>query len=380
MKRLLFLTLFILSGLSINAQKDSDDALLKKLVEKKVLTQSEADDLSKESQPQNTKSSVQKVREAFHSPYIKFNGYGLLWYRYTEHSDVHHSLSPRVIFISMTGQMNNFKYFILADFVNPTVHEFWGEWSPRKELAIRGGQMKVPFSLENQMSLIDIETVSNTRSVSSLIGMADDVLFKTNGKNNGGRDIGVTVSGKLLEKSGHELIQYNVGMFQGSGINTAENNNHQDFSGSLMFRPISPLRIGGSTYFGETVYAANGETDLTKTSHIRNRWMLSSDYQTERFYARAEWMHGNDAGIKKEGLYGTALYYVLPKQLNVVGKVDYYNNNKDINSEVIDYTAAVNYYFYKGCRLQLNYTFSDYSDAWGAKSGSSVQAQMQVVF
>ncbi|MDL2215143.1 OprO/OprP family phosphate-selective porin, partial [Dysgonomonas sp. OttesenSCG-928-M03] len=82
----------------------------------------------------------------------------------------------------------------------------------------------------------------------------------------------------------------------------------------------------------------------------------------------------------REGLYGMAQYYLAPKKFNVAAKVDYYNKDRKLNQEVTDYTVALNYYFFPECRLQLNYTYSDYTNKWGAKNSNNVLAQMQIVF
>ena len=378
MKRLLILTGFLCVLSYVKAQNSNDD-LLNKLVEKNVLTPAEADELRTEKSSDDQGIIPGKVREAFNTPYMRFGGYGMFMYKYDNTSDVKHKVDPRVIFLSMTGKFNNFRYFILSEFINPRLHEFYGEWSPSDAIKLRGGMMKVPYSLENQMSLTEIETVFNTRSVSNLIGMGGDVMQFQNGINNTGRDIGLQVHGNLFKSDkGHELVQYSAGVFQGAGIELEEKNNTKDFSGSLYLKPIKELRIGTSAYWGETNYVKDGEA--VDRAHVRNRWLISSDYQSDRFYARAEWINANDGGIKKEALYGTASYYVMPQKLNLVAKVDYLNNNKDINSEVIDYTAAVNYYFYPACRFQLNYTYSDYNKAWNAKNGHALTAQMQIVF
>ncbi|MDH6354976.1 hypothetical protein M2132_001313 [Dysgonomonas sp. PH5-45] len=386
MKKLLLLISFICSVAVCAHAQNNDSQLLKKLVEKNVLTQDEADELAQDQQTETNGSfeqTTRKIREAFSTPYMKFGGYALMMYQYSNTQEVKHKVDPRVVFVSMTGQFNKFRYFILSEFVDPRVYEFYGEWAPSDAIKLKGGLMKVPYALENPISLIDLETVSNTRSVSNLIGMTGDVMQLQNGFNNSGRDLGIMLHGNLFKKNGHELVQYAAGVFQGSGIkktngNWFENNNTKDFVSSLYLKPISEFRIGGSVYFGQTNYSTN----LTgqEKPHVRNRWLISSDYQSDRFYARAEWIHGNDGGIKKEGLYGTALYYVVPNKLNFAAKVDYMNNNKDTGSEVIDYTAAVNYYFYKACRFQLNYTYSDYSKVWGSKDSHNIAAQMQIVF
>ncbi|NDW09571.1 porin [Dysgonomonas sp. 520] len=378
MKKLsILIGLICAMSFSITAQ-NSNDELLKKLVEKNVLTQVEADELKEKTGSETNISKSEKIREAFNTPYMKFGGYGLLMYRYDDRAETKHKADPRAIFISMTGKFNNFRYFILSEFVDPMLYEFYGEWAPSDAFKLKGGMMKVPYSLENQMSLTEIETIFNTRSVSNLIGMGGDVMQLQNGKNNTGRDIGIQVHGNLFPKSGHELIQYSAGIFQGTGIKLEERNDTKDFSGALYLKPMKEFRIGSSVYFGQTNYVKAGE--VLEKKHVRNRWLISSDYQTDKFYARAEYIKANDGGIRKEAIYGTALYYLMPNKLNIVGKVDFQNGNRDINAEVVDYTAAVNYYFYPGCRFQLNYTYSDYNDKWGARNSNAIAAQMQIVF
>lgn len=379
MKKVLIL-LFI-SMLSANMiGQDSNSELLKKLVEKKVLTQQEADNLQKETKPtakqRSLDETITKVREAFNTPYMQFGGYGMFLYQYKNTNAVKHSTEPRIVFLSLGGNLGgNLKYYLLYEFVNPMFHEFHIEWAPIKEFGIRFGQQKTPMSLENQLSLTVLETIFNTRSVSNLAGMSGDVIIPKNTSNSGGRDIGIRANGKLGE---NDLVEYTVGMFQGSGINTADNNNSKDFAGTLMFQPIKGFRIGGSAYFGEANYSINNTSP--KDNHVRNRYMVSTDFKSDRLYCRAEWMKGKDGLIDKEGLYGTTSYYITPKKLQALAKVDYYNKDKDFNQEVIDYTVGINYYFYNQCRLQLNYTYSDFSNKWDEKNSSLVAGQLQIVF
>lgn len=362
--------------------QDSNSELLKKLVDKNILTQAEADEISREDvkkeEKQNFAQSLEKIRDAFNTPYMKFGGYGLLLYKYSQYDKVHHDLNARVLFLSMEGRLtDHFRYFILYEFTDPRLYEFYGEWMPSDFFKLRGGQFKIPFSFENPISLTDLETISNTRSVSSLVGMTGDPIqwSKGNGNrmNQTGRDIGIQVSGSLFNNGSHDLVQYAAGMFQGTGLGVKENNGTKDFVGNIAVQPIKDLRIAGGLYAGKAVYHDK--------DHGRNRWIVGSDYKSDRLYARAEWIHGNDGGIKKEGLYGTALCYIMPNKLNFVGKIDYFNENKDTDREVIDYLVGVNYYFWGKCRFQLNYTYSDFSKNWhGHSSENTVQAQMQIVF
>lgn len=382
MKRFLFMLSLSVACSFIYAQ-DSNNELLKKLVEKNVLTQSEADSLRhnpvQENRNQSFSQTADKVREAFNTPYMRFGGYGLFMYKYSDIANVKHDFEPRVIFLSMRGEITkNFKYFILTEFVKPMPYEFWAEWTPSNEFNVRLGQMKTPLSLENQISLTDIEGVFNTRSISALIGMGDDVQKLQNGKNNTGRDAGVMAYGNLFKTQTHDLLEYKVGIFQGTGINTSENNNSKDFAANIMLQPVKGFRIGGGAYFGEAKYVKPAESDAS--NHVRNRWIASSDYRSERVYARAEWIKANDGGISKEGLHGMGLYYITPKKLNCFAKVDYLNQDKSMSKEVMEYTVGVNYYFYGSCRFQLNYVYADYSKNWGDRNSNTVLGQMQIVF
>lgn len=378
MKRLLSMLSLCIACVVIYAQ-DSNDGLLKKLVEKNILTQNEVDSLIANSNKDKKESSVDKIRQAFNTPYMQFGGYGLFIYKYSDVSEVKHNAEPKVVFLSVKGELiKNLKYFILTEFVNPRVYEFYGEWTPSEQFNLRLGQSKIPLSLENQMSLTAIEGISNTRSISALMGMRDGVMYLQNGVNNTGRDIGVKAYGGLFKTQTHHFLNYDIGLYQGTGLNTSENNNSKDLAVNLIFQPFKDFRIGAGAYFGEANYTKPGDSEID--SHVRNRWIISSDYRSERVYARTEWIKANDGGIAKEGLHAMGLYYFIPKTLNTFAKVDYLNQNKNINSEVMEYTLGVNYHFYGLCRLQLNYIYSDYSKTWETPNSNVVMAQLQIVF
>lgn len=303
-------------------------------------------------------------------------------YRYSDVDKIHDDFKAKNLFLSVNGTLNDsFRYGFLLEMVNPSVQEYWGEWTVNKSFNLKAGQFKSPFTMESQFVPATLETASYSRTISNLVGYAgeDDVLKKQNGKNNFGRDAGIMVSGELFPLSGHSLLKYSVGVFQGTGVTTGETNNSKDFAGMLLFSPVKALRVGGGAYFGQATYIKNGNNEVS-ASHVRDRWYLSADYSSKHFYGRTEWVNGNDGGIKKEGVYALGVYHILPGKLNVLGKVDYYNKNKDTNADVVDYTCGLNYYFYPQCRVQLNYTFSDYSEKWGAENSNIVFAQLQIAF
>lgn len=382
MKKIILVLLLLVSWGLVQGQEDNQ--LLKKLVEKNILTQSEADEIKKETEKNKPKTNIaqttDKVRNFFNTPYMQFGGNGQMMYKYTDVGDIKHDFKPKNLFISVNGKLSDsFRYGFLLEFVNPSVQEFWAEWTAASEFNLKVGQFKSPVTLESQHVPATLETVAYSRTISNLFGYdgADDAWNKQNGKNNFGRDAGAQISGELLPMTkGHNFIQYAVGMFQGMGVTTGERNNTKDFAGTLMLQPIKGLRVGGGAYFGQATYTVGGET----SDHVRNRWIVSADYKSDRFNARTEWIKANDGGIDREGIYGMALYYLVPKKMNALAKIDYYNRNKEFNSEVMDYTVGLNYYFAPACRIQLNYTYSDYSNKWDARNSNVVLAQLQVGF
>lgn len=375
-KKIFFLTL-VLFAVTLNAQ--TDNSLLTKLVEKKVLTEEEANEILKEKSKETDAFNFNSLKELVNRPYLQFGGYGLFTYEYNSQKEVKHSASPRLVVLSLRGTVaKNVNYLVLMDFASPSLLEFNAEWKPIKYFALKGGQFKTPFSMENQYSPTALETVNNTRSLAALAGMGGDPQQFTDSKNSnkGGRDLGVQISGEAVSMGTHNLISYAGGLFQGQGINQREVDNNKDFAGSFYFQPVKDLFVGGSTYFGQVRQLSENE------SHVRNRWAVGAKYSCCCFDARAEYIKGNDGGLDREGYYGTGVYKMLENKLQLVGKVDCFNKEINANDDasVVDYTAGVNYNFYKTCRLQINYTYSDFNENWGAKDCNSVMAQMQIVF
>ncbi|OAV72287.1 Phosphate-selective porin [Bacteroidales bacterium Barb4] len=308
---------------------------------------------------------------------LKFGGYGLLLYQYDDANAVKpHEFKPRVAFLWMEGKISNtIRYTVMAEAVSAKMYEYYMDWVPSNAFKVRAGQFKTAFTLETPVSMTVLESVNYARSVSTLAGHSAGMGLA----GGGGRDIGVQVSGSLLENSNHSYVHYWAGLIQGTGINTVENNNTKDFYGTLALEPLKGFRVSGGLYAGQARYQKAGAT--VEEDHVRNRWLLGADYKTDRLSLRTEWLHGNDGGIQKEGLYGTAQWYFVPKKFNAFVKADRFNTNKEIDATATDYIVGANYYVANGCRFQLNYQHSEFSDTWTAdKSADKVFLQLQVVF
>lgn len=381
MKKYVLITVLTLVATMIYAQ-DNNQALLNKLVEKEILTQDEANTLAKESAEEQHKKTfkegVDKVKDALNTPYLQLGGYALLHHSYSNTRPIKHNTAIRYAFMSLRGEpVKKLNYFVLFSLRHAELTEYNATYAPWDALQIKMGQQKTLIAIENQISLVSLEFIQNAKMLEYLIGGGYDAIALQNGKHNSGRDIGVKVFGNLFKVENRPLVEYALGLYQGSGVNTAAQRNNKDFAGNVLVSPFKGFRIGGGAYFGEAVYGIGLQE---KAAHVRNRWILSSDYKSERFTARAEYTKANDAGIRKEGAYGIATWSCIPEKCHLLAKVEYYNADKNIGKEFIDYAAGVNYHFTKMCRVQANYTYTDNSRKWGGKNSHLAEVQLQVVY
>jgi len=91
---------------------------------------------------------------------------------------------------------------------------------------------------------------------------------------------------------------------------------------------------------------------------------------------RVEWLGGKDGQVGSMGGYATT---AIPfyKGVDAIASIDYFNRNTDTNYSQTQATAGLQYWFYKMCRLQLQYTrtWSKYQ-----RDYNWLQAQLQVAF
>ena len=177
-------------------------------------------------------------------------------------------------------------------------------------------------------------------------------MTKLNGYNDlsglkaNGRDVGVTLYGDLFNK----VISYRVGVFNGNGINTKDDNDKKDFAGLLWLRPLEGLAFSVGHYQG--AYGAKG------SEHVRIRTSAGVEYKDERLTLRGEYLNGNTAGQKSDGAYATAAYWVS-KAVQPVLSVDYFNVDRDADERQWNYQVGVNVIPIKKLRIQAAYTYTN---------------------
>lgn len=272
------------------------------------------------------------------------------------------TLRMRRVRVSIDGKLTkNLSYKIQGDFINsPMLVDAYLKYKPCREFAIQIGQFKTPFSLENPINPMNLEIFDYGESVQKLVGY-DDV----SGVGGLGRDIGIMASGDLvqLKDKDYALINYSVGVFNGSGpVNFKknekglDNNNCKDIVGRLEIHPmLKDLTLSGSYYYGQ--YNVNDTT-----LGARNRWSAGAQYNDGNLVVRAEYFSGLTNELVSQGYYAVAGYnFKLGKEGNqkLMPVLHYEHFAKDAlaeNNGTYYYTVGINYWPIKSLNFKLDYS------------------------
>ena len=84
-----------------------------------------------------------------------------------------------------------------------------------------------------------------------------------------------------VEFANNPIINYSLGLFNGSGINTPDNNKSKDFSGILTVNPLKYLSVAGYHYNGSAVIMGDNQERVRTgfgTKYDYNQWLLRGEY------------------------------------------------------------------------------------------------------
>lgn len=280
----------------------------------------------------------------------------------------HTNMELRYARLYADGKVLDFKYKLQMEVTGvggtdkekgPRVIDAWAEWQRYKWLYVRFGQFKRAFTFENPMSPWDIGFGSYSQLTDKLAGMNDRIGEHASG----GRDIGLQLQGDLLPvgKERHNLLHYQVAVYNGQGINHGDENNHKDLIGGIYLSPVKHLAIGAFGWNGN--YTKNGvtadrkrwtaglkyEADWT----VRAEYALSKGHKISDYDAETSTFTGND----KADAWYVCVGAPVGKKCKVYAKWDVYRDDKQWSSQKSIYALAANYYFYKNLKLQANYNY-----------------------
>ena len=318
---------------------------------------------------------------------IRLSGYGMVQYQttyedeYEEDDSESSTFNLRFMRLMLDGKIGNFDWRTQIQGTNvrgagePTVQllDLYAEWTRYKEFRVRAGQFQRPFSFESTIHPISQGFFDLADVIKQLTGFGD----RAGEKSSAGRDIGVQVQGDILPNSaGRALVHYQVGVFNGEGINSKDKNNSKDVAASVWVMPVEGLRIGVSGWKGShgQMKVTDGAGGTTEASVPLNRYCLSAEYDRNDYTFRAEYIHSQGWGTgaigsrtvdyslddKADGWYVLGMVPVIKSKLQVKARYQTYRVSKNWGTSKSLYEVGVNYFFSKN--MQLNFEYARIND------------------
>ena len=361
---------------------------------------------------------------------VKLSGYGMIQYQYSGQKNAEsNSFNIRMGRIALEGRIADDFYWKTQIQFNgntsnlgssPRMVDLFAEWQKFEYFKVKIGQFKNPFTFENPMHPIDQGFMGYSQNVSKLAGFSD----RAGEHASNGRDIGLQLQGDFLKNAnGRNLLQYQIGVFNGQGTNTKDVDNQKNVIGGIWVMPVSGMRIGAFGWTGsyarkgnwtETVadptssVAPGATKEITHTNEVRslnqNRYAFSFEYKKDGWIVRSEYIHStgkafaksltsfNDAnskdcslnekiGDKAQGVYGLVIAPLaqLPKNshIDVKARYDMYQPNGKSNMQKTQYEAGLN--FHIGKRISILTEYALVNDKTLAKHNYSM-ADAEVCF
>ena len=214
------------------------------------------------------------------------------------------------------------------------IMDLWVKYQPINQFGVQFGQFKVPVSIENtDYNATKLEFINYANTVQRLVRMSSSDL---QGINSSGRDIGAMLYGGFIKKDGFSIINYEVGVFNGSGINTKDKNKSKDIAARLTIQPLQKLKIAAYYMGGETDASSLIEkypTMVVDNSGVNtkylgyNRYGGGFDFNNKHIFARSEYIGGQTGAMRAEGVYAQVGYKFLNK-CSIGVRFDYFDENK----------------------------------------------------
>ena len=307
---------------------------------------------------------------------IKFSGYGMLQYQGEDKEGAHtNTFNLRLARFILDGKIGDFDWRAQIQGTNvkgpgePTVQlvDLYAEWVKHKAFRVKVGQFKRAFTYENPTHPITQGWYSYAMVINNLSGFGD----RTGEKSSGGRDIGIQVQGDLFPNAaGRRLFHYQLGVYNGEGINEKDKDNRKDIIGGAWVMPSRGLRIGAFGWTGSRGGMLDPVTG-TKRSVEKNRYAISAEYDKDEWTFRTEYIHSQgwgaakaannvreidySKGDKADGWYAFGIVPVIKSKLHAKARYNLYRQSKEWSTSKTMYEVGVNYFFTKNLQLNMEY-------------------------
>ena len=327
---------------------------------------------------------------------VRLSGYGIVQYTAsTQKGAQSNSFNLRLGRVALDGRfLNDFAWRVQMQIngnvsslgSSPRLVDLFAEWQKYSFAKVKIGQFKRPFTFENPMHLIDQGFMGNAQIISNLAGMND----RTGQHPSNGRDIGIQLQGALLKTaSGRHLLHYQVGVFNGEGINMKDADQQKDLIGGLWVAPLEGLRIGAFGWTGSTTRKATYTQSITtpmgavqqtinRTVTLqKRRYALSAEYTRNDWTFRTEYIHSTGSafqsrnpdgksaaslalsrhGDRSEGIYAIVIAPIIKNKLHLKARYDFYTPSNYWSDARTLYEVGVDYELGKHLKLSGEYAF-----------------------
>jgi hypothetical protein len=290
---------------------------------------------------------------------VKFSGYGMVQYQASDQdAKESNGFNLRLVRMALEGRAHEDFYWKVQMQINGNTYDpdksstdirlvdLFGEWQKYEFFKVKAGQFKRPFTFENPMHPITQGFMSYSQNVSKLAGFSD----RCGGNASNGRDIGVQIQGDFLKNAeGRNLLHYQVGAFNGEGINQKDKDNRKDIIGGMWVMPVKGMRIGAFGWTGSR--AGVGE---------KNRYAFSGEYAQNDWTFRTEYIHSQGwnaahTSDKADGIYALCIAPIQKNKIHVKARYDLYREAKEWGQSKTMYEVGANYLFTKNLQINLEY-------------------------
>ena len=206
---------------------------------------------------------------------VKLSGFGIVQYQYNGmNNNKSNSFNLRLGRVSLDGRiLEDWAWKAQLQFngntstlgASPRLVDLFIEWQKYDFFRVKAGQFKNPFTFDNPIHPIDQGFMSVAQGVQKLASFSD----RAGAHPSNGRDIGVQIQGDFLKTAaGRNLVHYQVGVFDGQGINVRDVDQQKNIIGGVWVMPVEGMRLGWFGWTGRMLAREHGQTQLAPHTQV----------------------------------------------------------------------------------------------------------------
>lgn len=302
-----------------------------------------------------TMTATAQSNNTFADEHLSLSGYLQGGYSWDTDSNPETTFYLKRARISLTGNApeEKFDYRLQVDMAgSPKICDLYFRYKPSPAFGMQIGQFKLPFAIENDIygptkfEFIDYSYITTlfARNNAQYDGLAAT-----------GRDLGFQVYGSLGEADGYHALSYNIGIFNGAGINGKDHNRSKDLVGRVIYKPSKELSFTASYMYAETDIKVN--EGITREYVESPRWAIGAIYDNKSVLVRSEYAEARFGDMFVSSFYAMAGYQIT-KTWGLYARYEFLNHEREsIHSDNLDrITIAGVYKPYDFLRIQINYS------------------------